>query len=380
MSCPLGIITPDLGVSIATFIRRHATQLLPGRTAVAGVTSPGAREAGLDWNPSGPMLDLSPPAGDRARLFLALARRLGGRPEEASVRRFLARHGVQVVMSEYLDFSLQWLEPARRSGARFFAHAHGRDVSGRLTDPHWREAYRRYNDSAGVVTINQPSREALLELGLAPEKVHLVHYCVDIPAAAPRYPEEEESSCLAVGRLVPQKAPILLLDAFRRAAECCPRLRLDYVGGGPLLPAVEQYVRAFGLADRVHLHGWQSNAFVRARMRKAAIFVQHSMTDPHNGDQEGLPVAILEAMAEGLPVVSTVHAGIPEAVEEGITGYLVPAGDSAAMADRIAALARDPNARRRLGLAGHARAQQHFTWERERADLLRILGLESAAV
>jgi glycosyltransferase involved in cell wall biosynthesis len=381
MSHPLAIFSPDdLGEWQTPFTRRHIQNLLPGRTIVAAPSS-GPAPNWDGWAIDFPVLNLRRVLGERLRWQVAhgVAKQFGVLLDQFMIRRFLERYQCEVILSEYLDFSLQWLESGRRSGARFFAHAHGHDISGCLTDPRWREAYRRYNDSAGVITMNQPSREALLELGLAPEKVHVVHYGVEVPAAAEPHPEEDEIACFAVGRMVPQKAPILLLDAFRRAAECCPRLRLDYVGRGPLLPAVEQYVRAFGLADRVRLHGWQSNTFVRAAMRKAAMFLQHSMTDPHNGDQEGLPVAILEAMAVGLPVVSTLHAGIPEEVEEGITGYLVPEGDSAAMADRIVALARDPAARRRLGLAGHARAREHFTWERERAELLRILGLESAA-
>jgi len=108
-------------------------------------------------------------------------------------------------------------------------------------------------------------------------------------------------------------------------------------------------------------------------MDEADIFVQHSMTDPETGDEEGLPVAILEAMSAALPVVSTRHAGIPEAVVDGSTGYLVNEGESAAMAERLIILARNHDLREPLGAAGWARAKEHFTWDRERASLLHIL-------
>ena len=83
-------------------------------------------------------------------------------------------------------------------------------------------------------------------------------------------------------------------------------------------------------------------------MNGADVFVQHSITDSHTGDQEGLPVAVLEAMASGLPVVATRHAGIPEAVVEGETGYLVEEGDIGAMAGHIARLAEDHTLRSKM--------------------------------
>jgi len=86
-------------------------------------------------------------------------------------------------------------------------------------------------------------------------------------------------------------------------------------------------------------------------------------------------VSILEAMASALPVVSTRHAGIPEAVFDGVTGFLVEPGDSVAMAEQILKLASDPVQRQELGLAGWRYARDHFTWERERASLLHVLGL-----
>jgi glycosyltransferase involved in cell wall biosynthesis len=179
--------------------------------------------------------------------------------------------------------------------------------------------------------------------------------------------------------MVPQKAPILLFDAFRRAVEKDSRLHLHYIGSGPLQPAVEQFISAFGLQDCVTLHSWRSNIEVRELMRSASLFLQHSMTDPQTGDQEGLPLAILEAMAEGLPVVSTIHAGIPEAVIDGETGFLVHEGDSAGMADRILWLAAHAPLRSRFAAAAHARARSMFTWARERSELLTVLGLKMPA-
>jgi glycosyltransferase involved in cell wall biosynthesis len=287
----------------------------------------------------------------------------------------LIEHQVQIVMGEYLDLSLPWLKVAQECGLRFFAHAHGYDVSERLRHPYWRSEYLRYNQADGVITMSHISRERLIALGLDAAKVHVIPYGVDVPAEPLTRPERAAVRCIAVGRMVAKKAPILTLDAFRRAAEVCPELRLDYVGIGELFPAVQHFVRAFNLDEKVTLHGGQPSEVVHQLMREADLFLQHNMTDPETGDEEGLPVAILEAMANSLPVVSTRHAGIPEAVLDGSTGFLVDEGDTVGMAERIVVLARDPDLRRRMGAAGWCRAKENFSWEKERMELLRVLGI-----
>jgi glycosyltransferase involved in cell wall biosynthesis len=174
---------------------------------------------------------------------------------------------------------------------------------------------------------------------------------------------------------VPKKAPLVLLESFRQARAAAPQLRLDLIGDGELFAAAQQFVREHGLAGVVTLHGAQPNDRVRELMGQADLFLQHSMTDAVSGDAEGLPVAILEAMAHALPVVSTRHEGIPEAVQDGQTGLLVAESDSAAMAHAITGLARDRALRRRMGQAGWARCVELFSWQRERDELLALMGL-----
>jgi len=289
--------------------------------------------------------------------------------------RFVRTHAIEVVLGEYLDYSLPWLPMVQRAGVRFFGHGHGYDVSRRLREPRWRLEYRRYHDAAGIIVVSHASRARLLELGLSASMIHVIPCGVDVPPSPRRRPAREPVRCLAVGRMVAKKGPILTLDAFRRASEACCRLHLDYVGEGELRPAVRQFVRAFSLEDRVTLHGGLDGEGVQRLMENADIFVQHSITDPDTGDEEGLPVAILEAMAASLPVVATRHAGIPEAVTDGATGCLVTEGDSRAMAERIVELAVDPGARERMGVAGWERAGAEFTWERERESLLKVMAL-----
>lgn len=378
MNYPLAIFAPYIGACSETFIRRHMQNLLPEGTVVVTGTVDGPH-AGY-WSVDCPVLvlDRIQASGLKQQLVRAVARRFGWRPADylaSAVTRFLKRHHVQVVMGEYLDLFLPWLGAVQELGVRLFGHAHGYDVSERLCDPKWRAACLAYNQANGVITMSQVSRERLIGLGLEASKVYVIPYGVDVPPLPLPRLQQKAVRCIAVGRMVAKKAPILTLDAFRRAAKVCPNLQLDYVGAGELLPAAHQFVRTFKLGDSVRLHGPQPNEVVRRLMREADICLQHSVTDPVTGDEEGLPVTLLEAMALSLPVVSTRHAGIPEAVLDGFTGYLVEEGDSHGMADRLITLTCDPGLRRRMGEAGWHRAKEHFSWEKERADLLRVLGL-----
>lgn len=382
MKCPLAVYAPYLGARSETFIARHMRDLLPGRTAIIvddDALSGQAKPAG-----TGPLLELNrlPIPSSGQRLFNAFQRRLGivlANRMDAAVRCFLAANGVRVFLGEYLNMSLRFLRLARGMDVRFFAHAHGYDVSRCLKEESWCTQYLQYKDAQGVITMSEVSKKRLVALGLPPERIHVVPYGVDVPLRRIATTGRDQISCVAVGRMVSKKAPILALDAFRRASEVIPGLHLNYVGAGQLLPAAQHYVQALNLSERVTLHGSQPNEVVLRLMQSADLFIQHSMTDPETGDEEGLPVAILEAMAQGLPVVSTRHAGIPEAVTEGLTGYLVEEGDSKGMAERIVTLASDPELRERMGQAGWLRARDRFSWEIERAELLKVMGLHPTA-
>ena len=116
-----------------------------------------------------------------------------------------------------LDLAFPYLEIARQLGIPFYGHAHGYDVSLRLREPEWREKYLRYNDAAGVITMSEASKARLVEMGLEAGKVHVVPYGVDVPEQPVLRPAQSIVRCVAVGRMAAKKAPILTLDAFRRA-------------------------------------------------------------------------------------------------------------------------------------------------------------------
>jgi len=371
----LAVLSPTIGTVSETFVMRHMKDLLPGGTVVVADTA-----CGEPLGSGCPRLLLGKPR--HHRVWPLSTWRIDAYAQGRRARRvaaFLRKHQVDVALSEFLSWSHQWLHVARDQGIKFFAHAHGYDVSRKLRFEEWRTKYLDYNLAAGVIAVSEASRRRLIEVGISADKIHVIPCGVDVPAAAPAHPPRDVVRCLAVGRLVGKKAPLATLEAFRLAAERCDRLTLDFVGDGPLWPQAAEYVGRINLEGRVRLHGRQSHAVVQRLMRDADIFLQHSRIDPDTGDEEGLPVAILEAMADALPVISTRHAGIPEAVLDGATGLLVNEGDSAAMAECLLSLTADPERRARFGAAAWQRASERYSWEQERSALLTLMNLERPA-
>jgi glycosyltransferase involved in cell wall biosynthesis len=156
-----------------------------------------------------------------------------------------------------------------------------------------------------------------------------------------------------VGRLAPQKNPFLLVRAF--AALNDPRAHLVLVGDGTLQSSLSDYVRHQGLEGRIHLLGKRDD--VAECLAASDVFILAS-------NWEGNPLAVMEAMAAGLPVISTAVGGVPELVPSGLCGTLVPPEDCAALAGAMWTLLEDSEQRRTLGSAAHARAVSLFGVER----------------
>ncbi len=181
--------------------------------------------------------------------------------------------------------------------------------------------------------ISLYGQRKLLGLGCPRERlaVHRMGVdCRDLPFWRPRETEGARTRFVGIGRLVEKKGFEYLIDAFAKSRA---RLRatLTLVGDGPLRDALTQRVAALELIGSVRLIGWQTQPVVRQLLVDSDVLVAPSVT-ALSGDEEGIPVAIMEAMATGLPVISTRHAGIPELVNDGVSGLLVPERNCDALA------------------------------------------------
>ncbi|HEX9282088.1 MAG TPA: glycosyltransferase family 4 protein [Candidatus Udaeobacter sp.] len=177
---------------------------------------------------------------------------------------------------------------------------------------------------------------------------------------------------IAVGRLIPKKGFGDLIRVCALLAERGKSFRCEIIGAGPLENDLRAQIEEVRLTDRVLLSGTKPQHQLRQRLAKANLFVLPSVIDS-DGGMDNLPTVIMEAMATGLPVVSTNTGGIPEMVIENETGFLVQPGDTAAMADAIETVINDCSLAARLGQSGYERARTLFSIEKNVRELCALL-------
>ena len=180
------------------------------------------------------------------------------------------------------------------------------------------------------------------------------------------------SLIVAVGRLIAKKGFADLIRACRLLMERAKSFRCEIIGEGPLEQELREEITELHLQDYVALLGAKPQHEIRERLAAASVFVLPSVVDP-DGGMDNLPTVIMEAMAAGLPVVSTSIGGIPEMVVENETGFLVQPGDAIALADAIEKVVDDCSLARKLGQAGYERARRLFSIEKNVRELLALL-------
>jgi glycosyltransferase involved in cell wall biosynthesis/2-polyprenyl-3-methyl-5-hydroxy-6-metoxy-1,4-benzoquinol methylase len=301
------------------------------------------RASGLDSRQAEDLVFRKLPASIRARLYA----------------RYLRGHGIRVVLAEYGPVAAEVDEGCMRAGVPLVVHFHGYDAFKHDVLEVYGEAYRSiFRRRRPIVVVSESMRRQLMVLGATEDQLFLNPYGVDLELFRPD--NTERGLVVAVGRFIDKKAPELTVLAFSKVLERVPEARLAMIGDGPLRPAVERVISALRLEDRVRLLGAQDHAHVAELMRRAAVFIQHSVVAP-SGDREGTPVAILEAGAAGIPVVATRHEGIVDVVIQGETGLLVEEGDVNGMAAAVADLLSDQERARQLGEAARRRIEAKYS-------------------
>lgn len=265
---------------------------------------------------------------------------------------------------------------ALMTGLPWSASAHAKDI---WTTPDW-EKREKLAECRWAVTCTRAGWRALDALA-PPGRVELVYHGLDLdrfPPAPPRPARDggdagDPVRLLVVARAVPKKG----LDDLVGALALLPASlswRLTHIGGGPLRPDLEAQARAAGIADRIDWHGARPQEDVLAAYRAADLFAL-SPRIAADGDRDGLPNVIVEAQSQGLAVVATAIAAVPELIEHEVNGLLVVPGDRPALAGALARLIRDPAARARLGTAGEARVRRDFAMDAGIDRLARRFGL-----
>jgi glycosyltransferase involved in cell wall biosynthesis len=252
----------------------------------------------------------------------------------------------------------------------FTVHAHDLHVEQRMIAE--KVAAARF-----VVAISEYNRDMMIEeCGEgARSKIFVIHCGIDsaVFRKSKRIRRPDGAfRILCVGRFDEVKGHPVLVAACRALAERGIPFVCDLAGDGPRRPAIEAMIRDAGLADRVHILGALPRQEIVRLLSECDVFALPSIMAA-NGEREGIPVSLMEAMAMGIPVISSRLSGIPELVEHGVSGILVEPGNAPAFSEALEALSRDAELRRRLGRAGAEKVLREFDLSRNVAQLAALL-------
>jgi colanic acid/amylovoran biosynthesis glycosyltransferase len=234
---------------------------------------------------------------------------------------------------------------------------HGADVLIDMQKPAYRRATEEMLSLVKRVLVRSESlRQAIIDLGCAPEKIEIQRTGIplaDFPFRERSIPGNGQWRLLQAGRLIEKKGLKTTLRAFAKFRKEFAAARLTIAGEGPQLDELQSLARELQLAGAVDFVSFVSQEKLRELFYSSHIFVHPSETG-RDGNQEGVPNSMLEAMASGLPVFATRHGGIPEAVEDNVSGILVNERDHRALGDALIDCAKDSA---RLAAMGHAASE-----------------------
>jgi len=258
------------------------------------------------------------------------------------------------------------------SGIPYTFTAHAKDIY--VSDP---DLFRPKLELAqAVVTCTQYNRGYLVkQFGrLADRKVRCIYHGLDVSQfkfTLSRKEDPGEPVILSVARLVEKKGLedlIMAAEVLRRRGRA---IKVEIIGTGPLRDTLQAQAQRLGLADRVRLAGAQAHDAVCLAYQRASVFVLPCVV-ASNGDRDGIPNVLLEAMASGVPVVSTPVSGIPEVIESGVNGLLVSPHDATGLADAIERLLASREFSEGLARTARTKLESAFSLEASAEQLLAV--------
>jgi glycosyltransferase involved in cell wall biosynthesis len=289
------------------------------------------------------------------------------------LRRFIRAQAPDVIHTHHYRGQFYLLFANRRPRIPVVAHIHGFEFRRQWRlKVYWALFRLALRHADRLVAVSRDVEQGLLRKGFPAEKVRLVYNACPVQAAG--RPDREamrrrfglDGTHFAagyLGRVVPGKRIDVMLEATARLVKQWPGFRFLVAGQGASEAALQARTRELGLGERVRFCGWVEDPFSFLAALDALVLLS---------DSEGLPVSLLEAMHVGLPLVVNRVGGIPEVVEDGVTGFVLEGLDPASVAERFLRLARDPGLRERLAREGQRLVAEKFSLEKQAAEMRRV--------
>ncbi|MBC1501703.1 glycosyltransferase [Listeria weihenstephanensis] len=238
---------------------------------------------------------------------------------------------------------------------------HGHDITS-FVDKMGSHVYESLLDSdITLLPVNELFANKLLEIGADPNKIQIHHMGIDLNeyGLVSLGPIGEITQFLSIGRLTEKKGMDVAIKAMAEMKKRGFQVSLDIIGEGELRAELETLIETEGLQQEVTLLGWQSQGEINLAIAEANIILQLSKT-ASNGDKEGIPVVLMEAMGRGKLIVSTEHSGIPELIKNDVNGWLVPENDVVKAVEKIIEIKNNQDQWKLISLNARATIQEQF--------------------
>lgn len=286
------------------------------------------------------------------------------------------------ILCHYGTVAIEYREAWGRIDLPLFVYFHGDDMnfdfrgqagSGKcIHSSDYKERLLELSRHAIFIANSGFSRNSLVEAGVAPERIRVNYLGVHPPPWTERDPAPRPQ-ILFVGRFVDCKGPDLTIRAFELLRDRGIDAELVMVGDGPRRSQCLGLAAASRYSADILLPGTEDHSQVMKRFSEATVFTMHSIKGPASRHEEAFGMAFVDAMAAGLPVVGGRSGGVPEVIDDGVTGYLIEPGNLEEHADRLMSLLTDPNLAAKMGRAGWERVCSRFSQERSTNSLKHIL-------
>jgi len=255
--------------------------------------------------------------------------------KNAYLNRILKGLFFDLVWIDFGNNAIEFYKYFNAKGKRVISHLHGYDVSKLFTNTQYCIELSSFSKNNIIIVPSRYNKMRLELIGCQSDNIYIVPYAFHGEKSTSILKNDDDPiKLIFVGRFVEKKDPRILIYVLKEVIKEVSNVELILIGGGPLEAQVKKLVKKLDVINQVIFTGPLEHNQVLEKMAICDIYVQHSIT-AKNGDQEGYPNTILEAQCMGLPVVSTIHAGIPEIVVDGETGFLIQKYDYVAMANKI---------------------------------------------
>ncbi len=292
---------------------------------------------------------------------------------QKSLKHYLIKNKIEIVLAEYGITASNMIDVCVELNIPLVAHYHGFDAYEYKTIDRYKPAYLNLsNKAAKIIVVSEDMKNELIQLGMDASKMINHPYGVDVAKFKQTQPAINKNIIISVGRFTGKKAPHLVIKSFAIVLNEVKDAELWMVGSGEKFEECKLLVQELNLQNSVKLLGVKKPEEISELLSQAKIFVQHSLR-PANGDSEGTPNTVLEASSCGLPIVSTLHAGIKEAVIHNQTGYLVNEGDYENMAKHLITLLNDNELVEQMGKASREHMEKNYKIENKIESLRNIL-------